>query len=57
MAFAYDGMLPSSVPRYLGWRGAHYLRFDASLYNPIYNDDCKTVQPPAVTLNFYIKAK
>lgn len=32
------------------------LGFDASQSNPIYSDDCDTVQPPAITLNFLIKA-
>ena len=34
-----------------------YLHFDASKYNSIYSDDCTTVQPPAIAVNFYIKAK
>lgn len=32
------------------------LGFDASKSNSIYSDDCDTVQPPALTLNFFIKA-
>ena len=31
--------------------------FDASRYNSIYSNDCSTVQPPALAVNFYIKAK
>lgn len=31
------------------------LSFDASKSNRIYNDDCNTVQPPAVLLNYFIK--
>ena len=34
-----------------------YLYFDASKYNSIYSDDCTTVQPPALAVNFYIKAR
>ncbi len=30
---------------------------DASRCSAIYKDDCNTVQPPALALNFYIKAK
>lgn len=32
------------------------LTFDASRSNPIYSDDCDTVQPPAFTVNWIIKA-
>lgn len=28
---------------------------DASIYNPIYKDDCNTVQPPAYTVYYIIK--
>lgn len=31
--------------------------FNASRYNPIYSDTCNTVQPPAVTVRYYIRAK
>ena len=35
----------------------HYVYMDASRYNKIYNDNIKTVQPPSVTMRFYIKYK
>ena len=31
--------------------------FDASSYSSIYSNDCKTVQPPAITVNYCIQAK
>ena len=31
--------------------------FNATRCSPIYKDNCTTVQPPALALNFYIKAK
>ena len=31
--------------------------FDASRCSPIYRDNCTTVQPPALAVAFYIKAK
>ncbi len=31
--------------------------FNASLSNSIYKDSCNTVQPPAVTVRYYIRAK
>lgn len=34
----------------------HTADFDASQSNPIYSDDCDTVQPPAFTVNWIIKA-
>ncbi len=37
--------------------GSYALGFDASYSSPIYKDDCNTVQPPALTVAFYIKAK
>ena len=33
------------------------LQLNASLSNPIYSDMCNTVQPPAVTVRYYIRAK
>ena len=42
------------------WSGSYNNRplfFDASRCSSIYKDDCNTVQPPALALNFYIKAK
>lgn len=35
----------------------HNIDFDASRCSNIYKDDCTTVQPPALAVNFYIKAK
>ena len=35
----------------------HKLRFDASQFSIVYRDDCTTVQPPAVTVNYFIKAR
>ena len=37
--------------------GSYALGFDASYSSPIYKDDCTTVQPSALAVNFYIKAK
>ena len=37
--------------------GCTHAGFDASRISTIYKDDCNTVQPPAVAVNFYIKAK
>ncbi|MCR4944746.1 MAG: phage tail protein [Clostridium sp.] len=33
------------------------LGFDASKCSPVYRNDINTVQPPALAVNFYIKAK
>lgn len=33
------------------------MNFDASYYSSIYKNNCNTVQPPALVVNFYIKAK
>ena len=34
-----------------------YLYFDSSRCSAIYKNDCTTVQPPALAVTFYIKAK
>lgn len=39
-----------------GGTGANTLGFNASLANSIYNDDVHTVQPPAYTVRYYIRA-
>ena len=31
--------------------------FNAHDYSPVYRDDIATVQPPAATVNFFIKAR
>ena len=41
----------------LGSYGLSVFSFNASSYNSIYKDECNTVQPPALAVNFYIKAK
>lgn len=35
----------------------HDTYFDASRCSSVYKDNCTTVQPPALAINFYIKAK
>ncbi len=40
-----------------GYYGYAYMYFNASRCSSVYKDDCTTVQPPAVAVNFYIKAK
>ena len=35
----------------------NWIYFNASWYNPIYKDDCNTVQPSAYTVQYYIRAK
>ena len=39
------------------WAGNTLIGFNAAQYNPIYSDTCNTVQPPAVTVRYYIRAK
>ena len=40
-----------------GTVGNNGISFDASRSSSIYKDGCTTVQPPAIAVNFYIKAK
>lgn len=37
--------------------GGYILNFDASRSSSIYRNSCTTVQPPAVTVRYYIRAK
>lgn len=39
-----------------GGSGVFRYTFDASRCSPIYSNDCTTVQPPAITVNYYIQA-
>ena len=39
-----------------GWNEGR-VNFQASNYSNIYKENCTTVQPPALAVNFYIKAK
>ena len=40
-----------------GYSGPQNVYFDPSRISSIFKDDCTTVQPPALAINFYIKAK
>ena len=55
-AFSLEYFTPSQAY----WHGVdnfsvYSVRFDASKSNPIYSDDCNTVQMPAVCVNYIIK--
>ena len=55
-AFYHSGWsLRASQDR--GYYGYTEMYFDASRCSSIYKDDCTTVQPPALAINFYIKAR
>lgn len=57
-----DGVLFATIAGQKAMSGNAYLGadsrfdFDASRANPIYKDDCDTVQPPAFAINYIIKA-
>lgn len=57
-----DGVLFATIAGQKAMSGNAYLGadsrfdFDASRTNPIYKDDCDTVQPPAFAINYIIKA-